>query len=156
LGLKEIIVEDPDGAATALKLTEATPDGAKVTQFVWNAGNQGWTLQKNNGDSNESKLPTWNNDYTIRTEIRQITNFNGAVIYKEKNISQVFPWGEQQISNVLDPDATAVSTTWSYYSNQATNGANYGELKSPQNPVGSWERYTYDGSGRLCQLVTPF
>lgn len=149
---KTIVVEDPDGLETSLRFTEIEDNVSKVTEYLWNEVTQEWSLSKGAGASVESLVTSWNPAHTERTETREIRDGDDVLVSKVNNVSYVFPWGEEQVASIEDPDGDAKTTSWSFY-DVAGNG--YSRLKSRINPDGSWIRYVYDASGRLINEITP-
>ena len=56
--------------------------------------------------------------------------------------------------SILTPGAP--TTTSTYYDNAANDGGNYSNLKLVVQPNGSWERYSYDSSGRITNTASAF
>ncbi|MDD2708238.1 MAG: hypothetical protein PHV34_09535, partial [Verrucomicrobiae bacterium] len=89
-----------------------------------------------------------------RVETYVVKNADSSVAHKEITRFHVFAWGEEKIREVADPDGAALTTEWSFYDNQASDGANYGRLKQVIQPDGNWERYEYDAYGRQTKVVS--
>lgn len=153
---KVISVEDPDGEGKKLQVTQSIGVASSTNEFSWDTDAQQWILSRDGGNSNEHVTVAWDATHTQRADTREIRDSNNQVVSKTQEVFQTFPWGEEQISQVLDPDGLAVTTSWQFYADQAADGTNYGKLKSQSNPDGSWRRLSYDALGRIYQEITPF
>jgi RHS repeat-associated protein len=151
-----ITVENPDGASSMNRL-QITRNGGEVITYVYHPAFNGWELITGfaNGLRKESLERSTNN--TQRTEIRIIRDGSDTVLSKVSSLYQTFPWGEELLQTVEDPDGLAHATTYSYYSNSAADGANYGHLRSVVNWTGHWEFYKqYDPIHGLLKSVSQF
>lgn len=154
-----IVVENPDASPTVynrLKITRTKGGSSSVREYVYTAATGQWELKEEVNLRIESRSSTWDAAQTIRTETVTIKDGNNQITYKERNTYQRFPWGQERVEQVKDPDGAALTSTWSFYSNPATDGSSYGRLKQEVDSSGHWTRYEYDASGRENKRVTQF
>lgn len=146
--------ENPDVAqATRLKITETRGSIVRVSQFGYDAVTSTWSLDRGNGLRKEATVVAVNGaDRTETTTIRDITN---TIVSKTAKTYRAYPWGEELVGEVLDPSGAALTTTYEFYANTATDGTNYSHLKQRTNADSSWERYTYDSVGRTLKTIRP-
>lgn len=106
---------------------------------------------------------------TSTSGVRTVTTYTGdrdkdaqgAVIAAVSSVSwQTFPWGEEKVAETnyapANPGPADTPTLYTYYTDAANDGDNYGHLKLVVNPDQSWARYTYDAQGRTLTETTPF
>ena len=129
----------------------ATP---KITQFNYTAATTNWTMLQGGGSRTESRTTYWSTP-TNRTDSIVVQDNNGVVASQTTEQYQQFPWGPKLTQRTLGTGGTARTTTWTRY--QASDGTNnYGQVKQMVEPSGRWERYQYDGAGRLNYKVAQF
>jgi len=153
---KVVTIEDPQGTGESLKVTEQEGQMTRVNQFLWDDAAGEWSLEKDLGGYTETIRNEWNAGHTAKTQIQEIKDGNGATILVNHDVFAVFPWGQERVLNVKDPNGAAETASWEFYDNEAMDGSAYGRLKMAVDASGSWERYTYDANGRLYQKVKPF
>jgi len=153
------VIENPDASPTVynkLKITRTTGGNSVVSEYTYTAGTGLWELSNGSGLRKEARASVWNGSQTIRTETVTIKNSGNQVVYKEINTHQLFPWGQERVQQVVNPDGAALTSTWSFYENQATDGGNYSRLKQQVDAYGHWVRYEYDTYGRETKRVSQF
>ena len=152
---KTITAANPDTSGTSfnqLQVTESGEDTARVHHFTWSDEDQSWTLTSGNELRQESHISAWDASHANRTEVHTIADGDGRTLaYREQRTIHVFPWGEEVVAKVVDPDGLALTTTWSYYDDPGNDGDNYSHLKQVVEPSGRWERYQYDSLGRAIE-----
>ncbi len=150
-------LENPDaasGGASRLRITETRGMVARVAEYGFDAAAGAWSLSTGNGLRRESELVTAVAGGRVKT--RTVWNQSNEVVSKVARTYRVFPWGEELIGETLDPDGAALTTTYDYYDTVATTDPNYRRRRQRTDADGNWERYTYDGSGRVVRSVRPF
>ncbi|WP_448581171.1 LamG-like jellyroll fold domain-containing protein, partial [Thermaurantiacus sp.] len=158
---KSIVVENPDASPTVfnrLKLTVLS-GSAQLIDYLYVFDSGTWALSSG-GLRTETLASTWTSGTgqpgSLRTEIRTVRNpSDSSIASKSSKIIKVFPWGEETISETLDPDGAALTTTWDYYDEMTQDGPAYARLKSMQRYDGYWERYTY-GPNEFTKVISPF
>jgi RHS repeat-associated protein len=136
-----------------LKTQNGTTD---TTEYAWDAAALSWSLSQGGGASFETKTSSVNpTDPNERTELSINKNINAQVTSKHANTYRRFPWGEELIQQVNDPDGAALTTTYVYYQDASETGR-YGKLQSVSFPNGSWEKYDYDSFGNRTLLLRPW
>ncbi|MFH2064493.1 MAG: hypothetical protein ABIK15_04775, partial [Pseudomonadota bacterium] len=141
-------VENPDASPTVynrLNITEDKNGNTKAYQFVWDEAAGTWDFSKGNGEVIKTLAEeTVANGRIITTTLKDSNNNIASVV---RNQYTTFPWGEELVQTVEDPDGSALTTTITYYEDENATGS-YGRIASQTNPDGSWVRYTYDSQGR--------
>jgi hypothetical protein len=83
----------------------------------------------------------------------------GHVATQEQRNYQNFPWGEEMVARIADPNGLALTTSYTYYNTTAGDG-HYSKLQSVTNPDGSWILYNYFDDfahwGELASVSTPW
>ncbi|MBX3737165.1 MAG: RHS repeat-associated core domain-containing protein [Candidatus Didemnitutus sp.] len=150
------VVENPDAgsAANRVRFTETRGATAKQTVFAYTAATGTLSMDAGGGLRKESLARTVNGS-TI-TETRTITNAADQPVSVVRETRQAYLFGEQVTQQVLDPDGAARITTYTYYTDPATDGGAYGQVKLMVEPTGRWTRYTYDTQNRRLSVVTQF
>ncbi|MEM7392602.1 MAG: hypothetical protein AAF492_09650, partial [Verrucomicrobiota bacterium] len=147
-------IENPDGAAAHNRLTITEDRGGILTEYayVFDAGT-GWSLSRGNGLQNVTESETTNGLDRVIT--RTIADSNGVVVARTETTVHTFPRGEEATQRIVDPNGAALTTTFVYYEDAGSSGS-YGQIKSQTNPDGSWRRWTYDASGRISKIYSPW
>ena len=90
---------------------------------------------------------------TSRTET--ITVREGAqVVSKVAKTYHTYSFGEELLQEVVDPDGSALTTTYSYY--EDPNEIRWHKIKSISYPDGSWVKYDYDNDGNQSLVLRPW
>ena len=154
-----ITVENPDTTGTNfdhLRITRTSDGGPTVTDFAYDENSGQWSMDTGNGIRRETRLSVWDTNGVFRTETVTVGDTNNSIAYKEINVYQLFPWGQERITNIVDPDGAALTSVWQFYTNADIDGGNYRNLKQEIDSVGHWTRYQYDSVGRETNRVTQF
>lgn len=151
--------DNPDAGQVVLtqrlRVTETRDSAPKVFVYAYDATNETWSLSQGDGLLVTEEVETTDtNGDTVKT--RTLKTQAGAVASVVATTLHAFPWGEELIQEVLDPAGAALTTVYEYYSTVPTNDPNYGRLKQRTSPAGSWERYTYDSTGRTLKTIRPW
>lgn len=152
--------ENPDAGTTPaiqrLLVTEtrgAAP--AKTFAYAYNPTTAMWSLSQGGGLLVTEEITTTDtNGDEVKT--RTLKTEAGAVSSVTATTYHTFPWAKEKISEVLDPDGAALTTTWDYYDNETADGVNYRRVKLRSDASGYWERYTYDSTGGVSVKVSPY
>ncbi|MBN1907301.1 MAG: RHS repeat-associated core domain-containing protein [Deltaproteobacteria bacterium] len=140
-------IENPDSSSTIynrLRITEDRDGNIKSADYTWDEAQSTWSLSKGNGLQVKTKKEEIINNDRVITETLKDSLEN--IASKTKTTWHTFPWGDEIIEEVIDPDNASLTTTMTYYDVTGENG--YGSIKSQDNPDGSWVRYEYDSTGR--------
>ena len=154
-----ISVSNPDASLSIfnrLRITNVTDSNTNVMDFAYNSSLNQWSLSTGGGLRQEAHTSTWDVSNTLRTETVTITNNSSQLAYKEINTYYLYPWGQEKLTNVVDPSGAALTSTWAYYTNAATDGGNYRQLKLEVNANGHWVSHQYDQYGRETNQVSQF
>lgn len=148
-------IENPDGAAASnqLKISHVVGEGSEVYEFE--QGSNGlWTLDRNEEQLEQLvKTVLVNGDEEVT---RTLKNSAGTVSSKVKTVERIFDFGKRPIERVEDPDGAALTTSWTYYDDGQNDGGAFGQIKQVVYADGSWERFEYDGEGRITKRVGPW
>jgi len=138
-----------------LRVTETQGASAKVFIYAQDPLNGMWSFDEGGGlrvteevtttDANGDKVKT----RTLKTQAGVVASVVATTLHQ-------FPWGEEKIKEILDPSGAALTSTWSYYNNEAVDGPNYRRVKQRVDASGSWDRYTYDATGRVVTKASPY
>lgn len=123
-------------------------------EYQWDAISDSWTLTTGSGTRVETRTISYPTQ-TARTETFTTKDASGVVASKSARTYYSFPWGEELVQTVVDPDGAALTTTYAYYENPA-EGHRYRKLLSVTFPDGSWEKYDYDQSWNVSTILRPW
>ena len=153
-------MENPDGAAASNRLTVTSRllGGERLYAYTWSEADQTWQLHTGEGaDQKRERLAAaWTVPDVLREETYTAYDAGDQIVYRQVDTYQVFPWGEEQVASVVDPDGRALTTTWAYFDDEHADGHEYGRLKQRVDPDGYWEAWHYDPAGRVTRTTTPF
>ncbi len=159
-------IDNPDELsipeAARLRITETRGSQVKSVIYAFDSANSTWSLTEGDGLRVTSIVTSTN---AATGEVTKTTTLKDTLTpaeTPEKQIASVtarttrsFPWGPAPVSEVRDPAGAALTTSYTYYEDAATDGPNYSHLKSRQDPNGYWELYTYDATGRVTSVTSP-
>ena len=150
-------VENPDAAANVynrLRITKNKGGALEPAEYIYQA-NGIWLLNRGNGLKVEELNETWdagsNNQYRVRT----IKDGYDKVYSKITKHYHKYPWGMDLQEIIDDPDGYALTTTYSYYENEADIGK-YSRPSIIVNPDGNWTKYDYDANGLTTIEITSY
>ena len=140
-------IENPDASRVTtnkLRITRVFAGRTEIDLFTYTSSTDVWALESNHAGTTE----TFDRDHTpitnFYTETRTTRTTDGAIKTATAKTTQVFPFGAEPIREVLDPGGKALTSTWEYYSSEATDSvANYRQVKTHRNPWRGWTKYTY-------------
>lgn len=143
-------IENPDASAeiyNRLKITEIKDGTTKAYEYIWDDMQNAWALSSGNGL--QIKMRSEEIDAVRKNRIVTETtkDASGTLCSAIRTTFHMFPWGEEIIEQIDDPDGAALTTTTTYYEDSGMTGS-YGRIESQVSPDGSWVRYHYDGLGR--------
>ena len=151
-----VTIENPDGAA-AINRLNITRNNGQTTTYVYHPDYNGWELVTGFANALRKESLERSTNGVQRTEIRTIRNGSDIVLSRVSSLYQTFGWGEELVKTIEDSSGAARTTTYSYYTNTASDGDNYGHLRSVFYPPGRWEFYqTYDPIFGLTKSVSQF
>ena len=147
-------IENPAQSDTDFGTLRITEERGKtyVSEYHWDEATNAWTLSQGNGQQLESKSESVNLDGD-RVVTRIISDSQGVVASKTVTTYHYFPWGEEIISKVVDPDGAKLTTIYSYYEDIDQVGS-YSRLRQVVNADGSWQRSEYDELGRTIREIS--
>lgn len=151
-------IENPDGASADNRIKIIHEIGEGNETYLFEQDGNTWTLDRGDGGQEEEKTTSvyedqgiWYREYTV-----VVKDGNGTPSYKAWTKERFFAFGLRPVEQVIDPDGAALSTTWTYYTNEQADGGSYAQVKQVIHPNGTWERYEYDSEGRITKHKTPW
>ncbi len=149
----KIEMPPPDPNGTSRLLISETRGGATTSHvYSHNPQENSWSLIKGNGLQDKTRVTQTGTISGDRIVTETVKDDSGKVAYIVQTTYHTFPWGEDVIEIVEDPDGAALTTTMSYFENPSMTGS-YERIESRINPDGSWVRYEYDNEGRTILKV---
>lgn len=147
--------KNPDPSSTTrLQISEIESGTTTTSEYRWDAVTNTWALDEGAGTRVETKTVSYLTD-TSRVETSTVKDSTGKVISKTARTIHTFPWGDEVLEMVIDPDGAALKTVYAYYEDPAQAGR-YRKLKSVSLPNGSWEKYDYDSQGNQKVILRPW
>jgi len=151
-------IENPDASTNVynrLRVTRVTSSETNVTEYVQSNvnGTNEWTMTSGNGLRIE-KVARYA-DGSDSNVLRTVTSPAGEILSRELSVQRSFAWGQELVSQVIDPDGQALTTTSSYYTDPAETGR-YSRVSMVVNPDGSWTKYDYNTSGQIICEISGF
>lgn len=147
--------KNPDPSSLSrLQVSEIQGGVTNTYEYRWDAITNTWALDEGAGARVETKTVTYLTE-TSRVETTTLKNAAGQVVNKTARTLHTFPWGDEMLEVVIDPDGAALKTAYAYYENPAEAGR-YRKLKSVVHPSGSWEKYDYDANGNQKLILRPW
>lgn len=143
-----------DSSASKLSINRIENSTTEVNEYSWDPSGNSWTLSRSGGARVETKVSSYPNINT-RIETAIVKDNLGNVSSKSAKTYFTFPWGEELVMQVLDPDGAALTTTYHYYTNPVED-FRYQKLQSIAYPDGSWEKYDYDTAGNRVLVLRPW
>ena len=135
---------NPDTSSTnRFNVSEISGSIEKNYSFMQDVSAGKWVFTINDGMKVEEETEIINSTAGTRTVTK--TTLGGspsALLKKTVDYYQNFPWGEQYVKYVQDPDDVNLITDYIYFTDSSDTN-NYKKLKAVTNPDGSWEKYLY-------------
>ena len=146
------------------KFENGSPTPSDKSEYVWDSFVDSWTLSTGwvpatgKYSRKETILVSYPNQHSrTKTFIVKEDDVNQTVVSVRTKTYQTFPWGEELVQVVEDPDSAALTTTYTYYENtHFSEEYRYGSLQSVTYPDGSWEKYDYDEFFNLHSIMRPW
>ena len=157
-------IKNPDPATTTKLLISKIESGVTTEQseYTWDPLIDSWTLKTGWSAAtqtyarSETKTVSYPTE-TSRTETFVVKESNGQVVSKVAKTYLTFPWGESLVQEIVDPDAAALTTTYTYYENPSfAEEHRYRKIKTITFPDGSWEKYDYDIYWNIATIMRPW
>lgn len=148
-------IDNPDSSgSTRLRIAQTVGNTDEIYIYQYSSSTGDWALDKAGISKEDLTESVSGTDRTVTRVVRDgVTN---DLVSKTTSVYRTYAWGEEQISEIVDPDGAALTTTWAYYDNSSTDGGAYMRLKSESSANGGWSRYYYDSEGRLTKTVSPW
>lgn len=109
----------------------------------------GWKLNKGGLQKKSMDVTT---NATERILTREIRNGGDNLEGKTERHIHIYPWGEETVMKVTDPDGAGLTTTVGYYDDEGQTGK-YSRVQARTYPDGSWDRFDYDEYGKRTEKV---
>jgi RHS repeat-associated protein len=143
------------GFTDQLRVAKIQNGVTDASLYTWDAANNVWTLSAGGGARNENKTTVTNQTTGDWTDTFTVTDGTGKVVSKVARTYHQFPWKEELIKEVTDPNGAALTNTYTYFQNENETGR-FRRLQSVTRPDGSWEQYDYDDSGNRVLVLRPW
>jgi RHS repeat-associated protein len=151
-----LTIENPD-AATSTNRLQIKGSNGELTTFVHHPEYNGWELITGFANGTRKEALERSTNGTQRNEIRTIRDVSDNILSRVSSTFETFAWGEELIQTIEDPAGVARTTTYSYYTNAASDGNNHGHVRKVIYPNGRWEFYKeYDPVLGLLKSVSQF
>jgi RHS repeat-associated protein len=148
-------IKNPDPATTTrLQISKTQGGSTDIRDYVWDPSIDSWSLTTGGGARIETRTNTYPT-VSSRVEVHVIKDNTGQTVSKTARTYHMYPWGEELIREVVDPDAAALTTIYAYFEGQ-TDPVHYSRLQSISYPDGSWEKYDYDADGNRIMVMRPW
>ena len=124
-------------AVNRLEIT-AIKDGTETRdEYFYDAGLEFWSLTRNGREvaRKTSKVNPHNPCERIETRFET----EGSKVVKTLRFYKGFPWGQEVVKNIEDPEGEARTTIYKYFDDP--NGPHYTFLKTTINPDGTMEQH---------------
>jgi len=144
-------ISNPEPETTnKLQIVDEAGGEAVTNLYVYDEGDNKWTLSSGNGLCNSSVINTTNQ--FGRVVEREIRGADNKLVAKTKDTYVNFDWGEELVEHIEDYGGAALTTKRFYYDDAPAY--KYGKLAMIVNADGSWKRYDYDTNGSLKEVVS--
>ncbi|MGB7924487.1 MAG: hypothetical protein WCF57_14695, partial [Pyrinomonadaceae bacterium] len=144
------------GTTNAMSISEIEGGSTESEEIAWDSSIQSWVLSQGAGLSAQTRSSvTSPTDPDQRTETVIRKNETGQISSKSLKTYRQFPWGEELIQEVADPDGAALTTSYQFYENPS-EVERYRKMQSVSYPDGSWEKYDYDPYGNRDLIIRPW
>jgi RHS repeat-associated protein len=140
---------------TEVLSSDGSPRVIKFNYTSLAANSWRWDMIEGEGLRVESRTTTWTSSTTRSDTIIIKADNQDAVAETVENYIQ-YPWGLTLVQRVEGTGSSARTTMWDYYTNETTDGGNYGQIKQITEPSGHWRKYQYDTVGQLTNTLTQF
>jgi RHS repeat-associated protein len=148
-------IENAGGSADTIDeilVTEFRSGAEKRYIYTYTPEDHTWSLLSGNGLKRETRSE-YEDAAGNRVERTTIAGSDDIPVSVVERTYRTFPWGEELISEIQDPNGIRLTTEYRY---NETGGDGYSKPALRLDPDGSWTRYAYDASGRRLKTVTPW
>ncbi|MGD9159530.1 MAG: hypothetical protein PVG39_14050 [Desulfobacteraceae bacterium] len=150
-------IENPDALPTVydrLRMTETKDGLSRVSEYIWDAGNNSWNLSRGNGLQITTRTEEIINGDRVVTETIEddSTIIASKIRTTYSDITYNGQTSEEIIEIVEDPDGDALTTIREWYQDPCAAGS-CGNLAMQTSPDGSWVKYEYDSMGRKSVVI---
>jgi RHS repeat-associated protein len=149
-------IKNPNSPSTnRLQIIKTQNSFTELSEYTWDSATNSWSLSRGNGTRLETETETIDLPNGNRTETTTIKNISNQVVSKTSRTYHNFPWGEELIRVIVDPDSALLTTEYTYFQDPAQKGK-YHKIQSVSFPDGSWEKYDYDEDGNQSLVLRPW
>ncbi len=153
-------ITNPDPTTTT-RLEIQKVEGGNITnktEYLWDPDIDSWTLKTGwISGLNYARTETRNVSHPTPTSRKEtfLVKEGNTLVSKRTHTYLSFPWGEELVQEVIDPDSAALTTTYTYYENPSETHR-YRKLKTITYPDGLWEKYDYDQYWNISTIMRPW
>lgn len=133
----------------SMKITRTAGSQIDYWTFHYDETSKVWTYTSDNGKTIQEFENITTTDPDVRIEQRITKDDDGVILSKKRETYERFPWGEELVEVVTDPDGAALTRTMEFYDDPVNDGSNYRFQKSSVDENGFWKTFSYDFIGRL-------
>ena len=160
-------ITNPDPSTiTKLRISKyeaGQPQPVDQTEYVWDPAIDSWTMYTGWSQSTGyARIETKTVSYPTATSRREsITVKEGSspftVVSRRDKTYLSYPWGEELVQDVVDPEGAALTTTYTYYEDPSfSQDHRYRKIKTIVFPDGSWEKRDYDIWFNISTVLRPW
>jgi hypothetical protein len=131
-------IRNPNPPETnAIEITTIKEGSVEKSEWKYDRSTDTWTFFLNDVESSRKYSQPDPNNPCERIETRY--DLKDRVWVKTIKIWKAFPWGQDVIKKIEDPDGAALTTTYKYF--EDPDGPHYTFLKTSIHPDGTVERH---------------
>ncbi len=153
------------GAINRVQITDTEGGSSQVYEYTWvteprTGAFEETILTHPGGLKKEGISVVYSQDEQSYVKTRTLRDGLDNLVSKVTEHYERFPFGDRKVSEIVDPDGLALTTTWTYIEGTG-NPADpkpdgYGKEKSMDRYDGYWEEYAYDSEGRLVKTTSRY
>lgn len=153
------------GAINRVQITDTEGGSSQLYEYTWvteprTGAFEETILTHAGGLKKEGISVIYSQDEQTYVETRTLRDSLDNLVSKVARHYEKFPFGYRKVSEVIDPDGLALTTTWTYIEGTG-NPADpkpdgYGKEKNMNRYDGYWEIYAYDAEGRLRKTTSRY
>ena len=160
-------ITNPEPATTTklqiIKYEAGQSQPVDKTEYAWDPAIDSWTMYTGWSQSTGyARIETKIVSYPTATSRREsFTVKEGSspftVVSRRDKTYLTYPWGEELVQEVEDPEGAALTTTYTYYEDPSFNEDHrYRKIKTIVFPDGSWEKRDYDVWFNISTVLRPW
>jgi RHS repeat-associated protein len=153
LSTVEISNPDEDKATNRLRIIK---NGTRQWLFEYVSSQQRWQLFSGVEGALKRETVEYSTNSTTEIAVRSVFSKEGTLVDREETQTDIFPWGRSLLLNKRGFSDRVRETKYSYYTNAASDGENYGKLRKIITSDGSWTFFKEYKGGLPVKTVKQF